>query len=95
VQLSQIVTDLKDHFEHSKANAETFLEQHLPALAGLAEHAAANPLIDAALAAVHLSPSMLQALADVIGKAETELAALQPAPAAPESAEPDNLNVAA
>jgi hypothetical protein len=86
VNLSQIVTDFKDHFETAKTDAEKFLTEHLPALAGLAEHAATNPLIDAALQAVHLSPEMLTALAAVITKADADLAALLPAPAAPEPA---------
>lgn len=79
--LAEIVTEFRQHFETAKTDAEKFLSEHLPALAGLAERAAGNPLVDAALNAVHLSPSMLQALADVITKAEADLAALQPAPA--------------
>jgi len=86
MHLDQIVTDLKDHFEKSKTNAETFLTEHLPALAGLAEHAASNPLIEAALGAAHLSPAMLTALADVITKADADLAALMPAAAPAEPA---------
>lgn len=86
MHLAEIVTDLKNHFEASKTAAETYLTEHLPALAGLAEHAAGNPLVDAAMNAVHLSPSMLQAFADLIAKAEADLAALQPPAPAPEPA---------
>ena len=89
MHLGDIVNDLKTHFESSKTAAETFLTEHLPALAGLAEHAATNPLIEAALNAVHLSPALLQGLAEVITKADAEVAALlPPAPAAPEPADP-------
>jgi hypothetical protein len=90
VNLSQIVTDFKTHFETSKTDAEKFLTEHLPALAGLAEHAATNPLIDAALSAVHISPEMLNALATVITKVDADLAALLPPPPAPlETAVPE------
>ncbi len=87
--LSDIVSELQSHFQTAKADAEAFLSDHLPRLAALAEHAAANPLIDAALAAVHLSPAVLAALADVIAKADADLAALAPAaPAEPQPADP-------
>jgi hypothetical protein len=79
MHLGEIVTDLKDHFEKSKANAETFLTEHLPALAGLAEHAASNPLIESVLKAVHLSPDMLTLLAQLVDKADADIASLQPA----------------
>ena len=81
MHLSEIVNDFKNHFETVKTDAEKYLTEHLPALAGLAEHAAGNPLVDAAMQAVHLSPSMLQSLAEVITRADADLAALQPAPA--------------
>lgn len=82
MNLSEIVNDFKAHFETAKTDAEKYLSAHLPALEGLVQHAASNPLIDAALAAVHLSPEMLSALAAVIAKADADLAALQPPPAA-------------
>lgn len=85
--LSDIVNELKAHFETVKNDSEMFLGDELPRLAALAEHAAANPLIDAALGAVHLSPAVLAALAEVITKADADLAALAP-PAPPEPQPP-------
>lgn len=89
MHLGEIVNDLKTHFESSKTAAETFLTEHLPALAGLAESAASNPLIESVLKAVHLSPEMLTLLAQLVDKADAEVAALMPpAPVEPEPAEP-------
>ena len=45
MNLSQIVTDLKTHFEDSEAKAKEFLEQHLPALADVAQKAEENPVV--------------------------------------------------
>jgi hypothetical protein len=73
MDLSAMITDLKAHFETEKLDVEKFLTGHLPALAGVAEKAAANPVIDAALAAVHLSPDWFTSLADVINKADAAL----------------------
>lgn len=86
MNLSQIETDLKTHFEQAKTAAETFLGQHLPELASIAEHAEANPLVDAAMSAVHLSPEILNALAETVKRADAALAALQPAPVEPPAA---------
>lgn len=78
MQLSQIAADIRDHFESIKTDAEKFLGEHVPQLADLASKAEANPLIDAALNAVHVSPSILGALADTLNKLEADLAALTP-----------------
>lgn len=86
VNLQQVVTDLKTHFEDAEAKAKAFLEGHLPGLADLADKAAANPLIDAALNAVHLSPEILATLAEVINKADAELGQAKAAQAAAEAA---------
>lgn len=88
MHLSEIVNDFQTHFETAKSDAERYLSDHLPALAGLAEHAAGNPLVDAVMNAAHLSPSMLQSFADLINRAEADLAALQPPPPAPDPAAP-------
>lgn len=87
--LSDIVNELKAHFEDEKTKVEGFLADHLPRLAALAEHAAANPVVDAILKAEHLTPSILQTLADLINGADAELAKLQPAPAEPDPAAAD------
>jgi hypothetical protein len=86
--LGDIVNELKSHFETAKTDAEKFLTDHLPRLAALAEHAAANPVVDAILKAEHLTPSILQTLADLINGADAELAKLQ-APPADTAADPD------
>ena len=66
-----------------------FLEQKLPAVAGFLDKAAANPAVDAVLSAVHVSPAYLQAVAEMISKADADIAAL-PDPVAPAPAEGDN-----
>lgn len=63
--------DLYNHFK-------TLAESKLPEFADLAQAAASNPLVDAALSAVHLSPAMLTALAGVVAKADADIAALTP-----------------
>jgi hypothetical protein len=85
INLQEIFAGLKTHFETEKTAAEGWLEQHLPGLADLADKAAANPLIDVALNAVHLSPEFLSALADTIRKADEELGAAKAAQAAAEA----------
>jgi hypothetical protein len=88
MNLTQIADDLKAHFESAETTAKTFLGQHLPQLSSLAEHAAANPLVDAAMNAAHLSPEILSALADTINKADAAIAALTPPPAPAEAEAP-------
>jgi hypothetical protein len=85
--LNEIVAWLKEKEERAAAEAEEFAAQHLPVLADLAEQAASNPLVDAALKVVHVSPEILSGMASVLLKLDADLAALQPAPA-PVPAEP-------
>jgi hypothetical protein len=61
----------EDLLEHFRALAE----DKLPEFATVAKTAAGNPLVDAALSAVHLSPELLTTLAAVITKADADLAA--------------------
>ena len=84
MNLSQIAQDLKDHFEADEAKAKSWLEEKLPEFADLAQRAAGNELVDAALNAVHLSPALLSGLAAAVRQADADLAASLPAEAAPE-----------
>jgi hypothetical protein len=86
VDLTGMINDLRTHFETEKASVETFLGEHLPALAVVAEKAASNPVIDAVLAAAHLSPDWFTALAEVITKADAALHVAVEARAAAEAA---------
>ena len=89
--LTEIAADLKTHFETAKTDAERFLEEKLPVVAQLAEHAETNPLVDAAMAAVHVSPAILAGLADTLNKFEADLVAALPPEPVPSGvdAEPD------
>ena len=75
MNLSQIAQDLKDHFEADEAKAKSWLEEKLPEFADLAQRAAGNELVDAALNAVHLSPALLSGLAAAVRQADADLAA--------------------
>jgi hypothetical protein len=88
--LSEIVNWLKDREQRAVAEAEQFAQEHLPVLAKLAEHAATNPLIEAAMNAAHVNPAILAGLADTLNKFEADLAAaLPPETPAGTDAEPD------
>jgi hypothetical protein len=82
VNLAQIETDVRGAIERIATEAKNVLETHLPQVATFAEAAAANPLVDAALAVVHLPPSMLTALARVITEADAALVSLTGPPSA-------------
>lgn len=84
--LSVMINDLKSHFESEKTSVETFLGVHLPALAAVAEKASSNPVVDAVMAAAHLSPDWFTALAEVINKADAALGVAVEARAAAEAA---------
>lgn len=94
VDLAQLEADIRNDVQavESKASevydhAKTVLEQHLPQVAQLAQKAAASPLVDAALNAVHLSPDLLTAFASAITKADAELGQQQEATAAATAAQ--------
>ncbi len=99
MDLARLEQDIRGDVEAAKAKAEevwnhskSVLEQHLPQLAAVAQQAASNPLVDAALSAVHLSPGFLTSIAELVTKAEAELAAIAPQnapepPAAPAAGE--------
>lgn len=84
--LSVMIDDLKAHFQNAEADASKFLTEHLPALASVAEKASSNPVVDAVLAAAHLSPDWFTALAEVINKADAALGVAVEARAAAEAA---------
>ncbi len=97
MNLTQLEADIRTEAQAAVAkakevvtHAETVVEQHLPQLADLAQKAATNPLIDAALSAVHVSPSFLASLAEMLMKADADLAALAPPPAPETPAEPSD-----
>ena len=85
--LNEVVAWLKDKEERAQADAVQFAEVHLPVLAELATKAEGNPLVDAALSVVHVSPEILSGLATMLTKMDAELAALQPPP--PPAPEPE------
>jgi hypothetical protein len=66
--------------------AKTFAEQRLPQASALLEAASGNPLVSAALSAVHVSPEILQSFAEALLKMDSDIAALTPAPAVTVSA---------
>lgn len=76
MDLSTVISDLKQHFETAEADAQKFLTGHLPELAGLADKAASNPALAAILSAVHLGevPEFLQTIADLVTKADSAIA---------------------
>lgn len=76
-------SDFKTEAASGYNRAEEFLQQKLPAVSDFLDKAAANPAVDAILNAVHVSPSYLQAVADMVTKADQDIAALQPAVAQP------------
>jgi len=84
--MNAIVTDLKAHFESAEADARKFAEEYLPGLADLANKASTNPLAVAALNVVHVSPEILNGLADTLMKLDAELGQQQEATAAAQSA---------
>lgn len=81
--ISKGVTDGMEKVAEAYEHFRTLAESELPKLSGLAKTAAGNPLVDAALSAVHLSPALLTSLADMISKADSDIAAAGTAPAAP------------
>ena len=81
MDLPTVINDLKAHFESAKADAEKFAAEYLPDLAGLADKASSNPLAAAALNVVHVSPEILQGLADTLMKLDAELGQQQDATA--------------
>lgn len=85
MSLSQIAADFRAKLEEGETALRTALDEHLPALEGLARAVDSDPLITAVEAAV-LPPDVRVFAAEFI----TKLAALHaPAPAAPEApAEP-------
>jgi hypothetical protein len=85
MDLSTMIGDLKAHFQNAETEAEKFLGEHLPALASLADKAAANPAVDAIMAAEHLSPDWFTSIADVINKADAALGVAVDARAAAEA----------
>jgi hypothetical protein len=86
MNVSEALSGVKAWFEKTDGEVTQFLEQHLPVLSNLAEKAAANPVVDAVMASVHLSPEWFTALADVINKAEGALSVAADAKAQAEAA---------
>jgi hypothetical protein len=83
--LTQIVADLKAHFESVETTAKQFLDEHVPELVERAQQAEANPLIAAVEAAVHLPDSVKVLAADFITKLAAEF---PPPPPEPEPEQP-------
>jgi hypothetical protein len=75
MDLTSMVDAFKTHFENAEAEAKTFLEQHLPVLADLAQKASVNPALAAILGAAHLNevPEFLATIADLVTKADTAI----------------------
>ena len=82
MDLPTVISDLKAHFESAKADAEKFAAEYLPGLADLADKASSNPLAVAALNVVHVSPKILQGLADSLMEMDADLGQQQEATAA-------------
>lgn len=77
IDLRQEFADLKAHLEEDAAKAEeraasarTWLEQRLPEWAHVAEAAAVNPIVDAGLKIMHLSPEVLTGFAAALLEAD-------------------------
>lgn len=85
--LNAVVEWLKAKEQRAAADAKEFAETHLPVLAELATKAEGNPLVDAALSVVHVSPEILSGMAAVLTKLDADLAALQPPAPDPAPAE--------
>ena len=89
MDVPQMISDLTSHFEQWKttaaADAEKFAAEHLPMLNDLAR-VAGNPVVQAILSAVHISPEVLSALSTVITQTEAGLAASEAARTAAEAA---------
>jgi hypothetical protein len=80
------VHDFMAVFADGYNKAKAFAEERLPQASALLEAASANPLVSAALAAVHVSPEILQSFAEALLKMDSDIAALTPAPAEPDPA---------
>jgi hypothetical protein len=82
--LSQWVTDFKNHFESVESTAKAFLDEHVPGLAKVAAQLDGDPLVQAALSTV-LPPEaksmVAQWIADLEEKFPAPAAAAEPAPA--------------
>ena len=78
--LAQLVQDARDKVAALDSGFKAFAEQKLPEVATLAQNAAGNPLVDAALSAKHLGPELLSSFAALITKADADIAALAPVP---------------
>lgn len=80
----EAVEGIERHLKEFAVSAAQKIEEELPVVGNLAQQAAANPAVQALLAAVHLpqAPELLQALADEVTKIEAALAAAHAAGAA-------------
>jgi hypothetical protein len=79
--LATIEQDIRGALEHAETDVKAAVEQHLPALLDAARAVDADPLVQAAQAAL-LPPGTRQAIADLISKAADEFQPVT-APAAP------------
>jgi len=84
MSLTEDIDAMKQRFEQLKASLTQHLEQDLPALAGFATTAAANPVTVAIANAVHLpgAPEALEEIAALITKTDEALGAAKAAGAA-------------
>lgn len=78
MNLKTIENDIREHVEDWMDKGRDLLETKLPVLADIADKAEGNDLVDAALNAVHVPPTMLGALADMVTKLDAELAKTNP-----------------
>ena len=87
VSLATIEADLRERVQDVVTKGRDILENRLPEFADLAAKAEGNDLVDAALAAVHVSPKILTALAGTLNELEAELAKTAAAETAPAETE--------
>lgn len=83
MSLKQLVDDGKTILEDGESKIRTFLDEHVPQLASLAELIEANPIFTSVEGALHVPPEILNGFA----KALDAVAATYPKPEPPAAAE--------
>ena len=77
-----LLEDLKNLVNEGEAKVKDFFEARAPEIDHIAqtvEKVAGDPLVQALLASVHITPGMVQALADLVQKWDGELGAAKEA----------------